>query len=218
VFTADGEGDVGDLFAVRVSGGAVYPVTYTRLHETGPALSPSGIMLAYLRGGGVGDTGDDRVVVMNLLNGAERILYHATPGQEPLAVAWHPGEPVLYISTTGGILQAAAPPATSPVRQAQDQAVADSALSILLGSPPFASVTFCSTGVSLCVRSNTGDAQPLGENVDEAMRWGGDSLAYFSNGSLHIRPLGSGRSRRLRWSDAPPNPRKATVSLVTGDD
>ena len=42
IFAADGEDAAGDLFAVRTNGGAVYPVTYTRLHETAPAFIETG--------------------------------------------------------------------------------------------------------------------------------------------------------------------------------
>jgi len=218
VFVGDGEGGRGDLYAVKADGGRVYPVTYTRLHETRPALSPDGVMLAFLRGRRAGDSTDYRVVVMNLLNGAEREVFTAEEGRAPLNLGWHPTSPLLYIATTGGVLQATVPPEPLTVTAAAERAVADSALSVLLGSPAFARVAPCATGAGMCVVPRSGSEQLITEDAADIVRWGGDSLAYVTGGGarLRIRPLGGGRSRDLRWVDPPAHPRLPTVFNVGG--
>lgn len=215
VFVGDGEGGRGDLYAVKADGGRVYPVTYTRLHETRPALSPDGVMLAFLRGRRAGDSTDYRVVVMNLLNGAERVLFTAESGRAPVTIGWHLTSPLLYIATTGGVLQATVPPGPLTVTAAADSAVADSALSVLLGRPAFARVAPCASGAGagMCVVTRSGSEQQITEDPADIVRWGGDSLAYVTGGGtrLRIRSLGGGRSRDLRWVDPPANPRLPTV-------
>ena len=69
VFVATGEAGVGDLFAVRADGGTTFPITYTRVREMAPALSPLGTDVAFIREGVRDDRSSRRVVVMNLLNG-----------------------------------------------------------------------------------------------------------------------------------------------------
>jgi len=211
VFVGDGEGDQGDLYAVKAGGGSVYPVTYTRLHETRPALSPDGVMLAFLRGRRAGDSTDYRVVVMNLLNGAERVVFTGEEDRAPVALGWHPSDRVLYVSTTGGVLEATVPPGPLTVTAAADSAVADSSLSVLLGRPVFGRVSPCSTGAGMCVVPWSGSEQLITEDAADIVPWGGDSLAYVTGTRFRIRPLGGGRSRDLRWVDPPANPRLPTV-------
>jgi hypothetical protein len=216
VFVGDGEGDQGDLYAVKADGGSVYPVTYTRLHETRPALSPNGVMLAFLRGRRAGDSTDYRVVVMNLLNGAERVVFTGEEGRAPVTLGWHPSNSILYVATTGGVLEATLPPAPLTVTSAADSAVADSSLSVLLGRPVFARVAPCSTGVGMCVVPRSGSEQPITEDAADIIGWGGDSLAYVTGTRLTVRPLAGGRSRDLRWVDPPANARLPTVFLHRG--
>ena len=211
VFVGDGEGGQGDLYAVKADGGSVYPVTYTRLHETMPALSPDGVMLAFLRGRRAGDSTDYRVVVMNLLNGAERVLLIGEEHRAPVTLGWHPTNPVLYVATTGGVLEATVPPEPLTIAAAADSTVADSSLSVLLGNPAFARVAPCSTGVGMCVVTRSGSEQKITEDAADITRWGGDSLAYVTGTRFMVRPLGGGRSRNLRWVDPPANVRFPTV-------
>jgi len=216
VFVGDGEGGQGDLYAVKADGGSVFPVTYTRLHETMPALSPDGVMLAFLRGRRAGDSTDYRVVVMNLLNGAERVLLTGGKDRAPVSLGWHPTDPVLYVATTGGVFEASVPPGPLTITAASDSAVADSSLSVLLGSPAFARVASCSTGAGMCVVPRSGSEQPITEDEADVVRWGGDSLAYVTGTRLMVRPLGGGRSRNLRWVDPPANVRYPTVFVIGG--
>jgi hypothetical protein len=218
VFVGDGEGGQGDLYAVKADGGSVFPVTYTRLHETMPALSPDGVMLAFLRGRRAGDSTDYRVVVMNLLNGAERVLLTGEERRAPVTLGWHPTDPVLYIATTGGVLEASVPPGPLTVAAAADSALADSSLSILLGTPVFARVAPCSANAGTCVVPRSGTEQLITEDATDIVRWGGDSLAYVSGARFIVRPLGGGRSRNLRWVDPPANARFPTVFEIGEDE
>jgi hypothetical protein len=211
VFVGDGEGGLGDLYAVKADGGSVYPVTYTRLHETRPALSPNGAMVAFLRGRRAGDSTDYRVVVMNLLNGAERVVFTGEEDRAPVSLGWHRSNSMLYVATTGGVLEATLPPEPLTITPAVDSAVADSSVSILLGSPAFARVAPCSTGVGVCFVPRLGQEQPIAEATTGIARWGGDSVAYVTGTRFSVRPLGGGRSRALRWVDPPANARLPTV-------
>ena len=85
IFVAAGEAGVGDLFAVRADGGTT-SIAYTRVREMAPALSPAGTDIAFIREGVRDDPSSRRVVVMNLLNGAERVIPAADA--PPEAVAW----------------------------------------------------------------------------------------------------------------------------------
>ncbi len=91
VFVADGEDGLGDLFAARSEGGPVYPVTFTRLHETMPILAPDGTALAFLRTRQPADSADYRVVVLNLMDGAERTLFSASEGGSIRHIGWNHG-------------------------------------------------------------------------------------------------------------------------------
>lgn len=218
IFVAEGEGGQGDLFAVAAAGGSVYPVTYTRLNETGPVLSADGSMLAYLRSRSAGDSSDTRVVVMNLLNGAERVLFVAQPGRIPLRVGWHVDAPLLFIETSGGVLEATLPPADLVVYPTADHASATAALSLLLGRPAFAKVVPCSDASGLCVAPlGGGGEEPLGASVSAVASWGADSLIYLSGGEIMVRPMAGGRSRAVRWVDPPGNPSQFT-GFVPGID
>ena len=214
IFAADGEGGQGDLFAVAGAGGSIFPVTYTRLHESGPALSPDGTMLAFLRSRTAGDSADTRVVVMNLLNGAERVLFTSRPGRIPLKVGWYAAAPVLFIGTSGGVLEATLPPADLVVYPTANHTVATAALRVLLGSPAFAEVVPCDEQPGLCVAPLVGGGEEsLGPDVSAAVPWGPDSLAYLSGGQLLVRPLAAGRSRVVNWVDPPDDPRQLTGFL-----
>ncbi len=105
VFVATGEAGVSDLFAVRADGGTTFPITYTRVREMAPALSPTGTDLAFIREGVRDDPSSRHVVVMNLLNGAERVIRPVdTP---PDAVAWSDDATQLFVRAGSATLVAA---------------------------------------------------------------------------------------------------------------
>jgi len=211
VFEAAGEDGQGDLYASPAAGGPSFPVTFSRAHETAPALSPDGTMLAYLRAPRATDSAAYRVWIMNLLNGAERELPVSSVGA-PRRVAWSRDGQRVFVRTSGGDLVAAAPPASPSVEPVTGslQGAADSALQVVLGDPPFAVVTSCAGGVGLCVPSDSGAVQVLDPEGRDAFAWGPDSVGYFVGSDIEVRPLGGGATRRLNWTRAPDRPKTAT--------
>ena len=213
VFVASGEGGVGELYAVRTSGGSIYPLTYTRLDESRPALSPDGVELAFIRARTTTDSADDEVVLMNLLSGAERTLL--LPAEHvPSRIGWSLDGQALFVETSRGIIRSTVPPAEPILVEigASETAKADSALGVQLGSPVIALVTMCrSQRDQLCVRTAAGQEQPLESQARDALRWGADSLGYLAGDALIVRPLGGGAGREVRWTDLPAGPRQPTM-------
>ena len=211
VFEATGEDGQGDLYATPSSGGPAFPITFSRAHETGPALSPDGTMLAYLRAARETDSAGYRVWIMNLLSGAERELPESPVGV-PRLVAWSRDGRRVFVRTTAGDLVAAAPPASSSLEPATGalQAVADSAFHVILGDPPFATVGACPQGPGLCVPSDSGSVQLLSSTGRDPFTWSSDSVGYFVGNEIEIRPLAGGTTRRLRWAKSPDHPKTAT--------
>jgi len=212
VFVADGPDGRGDLFAVRGDGGRLIQVTFTPVAEAAPALSPDGVLVAFLRGRGAADTLPRDLWVLNLLSGAEREV--TLPADvRPSRVAWSPDARTLYLETSRGRWRAAAPPARpepGPVPPAES-ARADSALAVVLGEPAFARVEACGAGQrGICARTADGTTtvDSLGHS---AARWGGDSVGYFIGDALVVRPLGPGRTRGINFErHTPRRPRSLT--------
>lgn len=209
VFVAAGEAGVGDLFAVRAGGGTTFPITYTRIRELAPSLSPTGTALAFLREAASDNLSSRQVVVMNLLNGGERVLLRSdTPAE---AVAWSADGTLLYIRTPSGMLTAAAPPAEPAIRSLDSlEAVpADSAFAVLLGTPAFARAVECPGG-GVCVLAADGERSVLAADGRDAVRWGSDSVGYFVGAEFVVRPLGPGRTRELKLTPPRLDPREVT--------
>jgi len=209
VFTATGEGGVGDLFAVRADGGATFPITYTRVREMAPALSPTGTTLAFIREGVRDDASSRRVVVMNLLNGAERIVPAADA--PPDAVAWSADAALLYIRIGSATFVSAAPPAKPDLRRLDSLEAlhADSAFAVLVGTPAFAEVVECPEG-GVCVQQGGGERTLFSADGSGPVRWGSDSVGYFVGSAFFVRPLGPGRMRELRLTPPRIDPRQMT--------
>jgi hypothetical protein len=211
-FAADGEAGAGDLFASALVGGTPYQVTFTRLDERLPALSPDGVMLAFVRARAVGGTGAADLVVMNLLNGAERRRRLALAGGAD-ALAWSPDGATLYARRGDAIFTMPAPPAEgelAPVPPAAALA-ADSAFRVLLGQPPVGEAMPCPDGPGVCARLGTAPPVVLSPVAAFPIRWLGDSIAYLERGEWTIRPLGGGATRILRWTRPVANPRSVSV-------
>lgn len=211
VFVAAGEGGGGDLFASSAGGGPVYPVSYTRVDESGPALSPDGVSLAFIRSRSTADSLTHAVWVMNLLSGEERALPPAEPGSRPMRIGWSKDGKTIYVRTDQGIDAAHAPPSAPEPRALRgDTAAADSALSVWVGEPVFAGVRPCPSEDALCVFPGAGPPQAIAPGSHDPVRWGRDSLGYFVGADLYVRPLGPGAQRRLTWSPPPVRPREPT--------
>jgi hypothetical protein len=199
VFVADGEADVGDLFASKPAGGAVYQITFTRVDERLPALSPDGTMLAFLRARAPGSVTRQVLVVMNLLNGAEqRVDLEAS---FPSAIAWSRDGRRLYLRAGDSLLGTPTPPAPFALGLVPDaeRPTADSLLSVLLGDPPLAEAFPCD-GTGVCARFGDGTRQTIAAAATDPTRWMGDSILYREAGEWVIRPLAGGRPRVLRLS------------------
>ncbi len=196
IFVADGEEGNGDLFAVPASGGTAFQVTFTRVDESRPALSPDGSVVAFARGGFQADA-PVSVALLNLVNGGERRI-DLPQGAGVQRISWSADGTEIFIRTGAGTFASAAPPA-SPLLHAvpaSDATIADSALTVLLGDPPFATAGPCSAGQGLCALGGSSETLLDPEGRDP-LRWGGDSVAFFVDNSLVVRPLGAGRVRRV---------------------
>ncbi len=192
---AAGESGRDDIYVVRPDDGTVVPLTYTRWGEAHPALSPDGVMLAFVRYS-IDET-ELRVVVMNLLNGNERVVWGPV-GEAISGLGWADAGLIAAATASGPLLLTAPPAAPRAIRPVGDEAArADSSLHVLLGDPPFARVVECENADELCVLTANGVSQPLQAGASVPLRWGPDSLAYLLGETIEIRPLGPGRSRSL---------------------
>jgi hypothetical protein len=209
VFDADGENGEGDLYLGSASGGKIFRVTFTRVHESSPALSPDGIMLAFIRGSHATDSAGHRVWVMNLLNGAERETPELGEGGFPQRLGWSADGRTIFVKTSRGDYRISAPP-SAPEPKSIDPAlepVADTMLGVPLGTPIMALAQPCDSG--LCAMTGAG-SQLLTATGRDPLRWGTDSVGYWAGAAIQVRPLGGGTTREVRWSGVPSNPRTAT--------
>ena len=209
VYTADGEDGKGDLFASPPQGGKPFQITFTRVDERAPALSPDGSILAFLRSRTAEDTSGVSLVLFNLVNGAERRT-GVPPGAS--ALTWSNNGSYLLVRTPSGILSTAAPPkplALLPVPES-DRSRADSLFRVILGDPPVGEAVTCGWGAGVCARLSNGDSVTLSEKGSSPMRWGDDSVAYVEGGAFAVRPLAGGRIRTVRWTEQARNPRGLT--------
>jgi hypothetical protein len=209
-----GSGMSGDLYAVRGQGGPVFPITFTPVAELRPALAPDGASVAFLRGVSLRDSTPATLWVMNLLNGAEEEVPLPSDAGTPERVAWSEDGSALVIRTSNGIYRSAAPPEDTDPQPVppEERAPAESTLAVLLGDPVFARVIRCDRRAEdLCVVPRRGRPGILAQAARDPVRWGTDSVAFFTTGELlQVRPLARGRPRLLHLSDPPPRPRQPT--------
>jgi len=187
-----------DLFATLPGGGEVHRLTFTSMVESSPHLSPRGDVVAFLRHGTGSGREQGELVVMNLLNGAERHLDVPDSAGTLRNVAWSDDEQHLYLLTDTGRWLVDAPPIAPNARRVPPErlAAADSALDTWLGTPRFAHVEPCATG-GLCIAGPSGEPRELSATGTAATRWGSDSVAWLEGDQIVIRPLGPGPMRRL---------------------
>jgi hypothetical protein len=199
VVVAEGEGGLGDLYALPASGGAPLQITFSRVDESGPALTTDGSVIAFIRRGQ--KTGTQPVVVlMNLLNGAEHRI-ELPQGSAPVRVAWSNDQTRLFVRTASGVYGLEAPPRPTDLTPVgpTDSSAADSALAVVLGDPPFARATPCRSGTGICAESDSGESVIDSAGADPA-RCGPDSVAFVVHNELQILPLGGGHLREVRPS------------------
>jgi hypothetical protein len=214
-----GEGGDGqtDLFVGSPGGGAVARLTFTRDREFAPALHPSGLTVAFLRRAAAADR-PVWLVVLNLLNAAEREVELPAQLGDPERLAWSRDGQSLWVRGTGGTALTPAPPAPfglAPLAADDPRmADADTALSLELGRPPIGKVVACPTADTAagrwCAALTDGTFQPLGALVRDPFAWGTDSLGYFEGDRLMVRSLAGGRPRPVAWSGVPLNLRQAS--------
>jgi hypothetical protein len=212
LFVADGEDGLGDLFAAAPVGAQSFQLTFTRLDERAPSLSPDGVMVAFLRSRAPGDS-TAAVVIMNLVNGAERLLSDVG---EVRALAWSRDGARLFLRTPSGIRAVPAPPAASAISkvEAGEHAIADSAFKILLGDPPVGEAVACEQG-GICALLPSGLSVLSADGTSPA-RWGSDSLIYAAGNELIVRPLGGGANRMIKFTGNLRNPRGVTLFPAGG--
>jgi hypothetical protein len=207
-----------DLFAAPADGGTMARVTFNRLQEQVPRLSGSGTLLVFLRSSPVETTdAEPEIVVLDLRSMAERRARLPRESGHAVAVAWLSGDTAIAVRTDGAIWSRAAPPASARFTRLTgvDSARADSALSVLLGDPPRATVVDCEGGSGVCVRTEPGETSILDSTATAPLRWGADSIAYLRGGSLTVRPLAGGRARVPSWQSAVTRFRELTYHAGT---
>ena len=207
-----GSGLGGDLYAVRAAGGPAYQITYTTVAELRPALSPDGAEVAFFRGQTLRDSTPATLWVLNLLNGADRELRLPKDAGLLERVGWSSEGNALLVKTSKDLYRVEAPPAKPNARSvpAGERAAAESSLAVLLGDPVFARVVPCPQAEDLCVIPRKGRPGILAQAATDPVRWGNDSVAFFTGELLQIRPLAKGRPRLLHWSEVPARPRQVT--------
>ena len=214
VFVADAPDGRGDLWAMHTGGGESVQLTFSLPAESGPALSPDGDVIAFLRARSSADTVHRRVWLMNLLNGAEREMELPEGAGAPTEVAWR-GRGALLVRTSDGTWLLDAPPAPSePRRVAPAEASrADSAFAVHVGDPPFGRITACADGAGLCVVDGAGQVSSLAPGGRDPVAFGADSVGYLEGSELVVRPIGPGRARRARLPTRLENAREFTAFL-----
>lgn len=219
IFVAEGRDGVTDLFAATPAGGTAWQLTFSRPPERLPRLGPDGTTLAFLR---ELPGGDAELVIMNLLNGAERTTLVPDESRPVTAIGWDGDGSRIFLRGARQVIATPAPPARltlTPVDQAE-RALADSALAVLIGDPPLARVVDCEagdvlarTGRTLCTEDVDGMQHLLVAGAEDPFRWGTDSMAWRSGSAVVVRPLAGGRSRQIEWTAPPTGVREVTVFI-----
>ena len=213
VFIGEGVDGNTDLFVVPASGGSIMQLTFTPLHESMPRLNTRGDIVAFLRARDSAATTPTEVVIMNMLNGAERALDLPDGAGRATAIAWGPDSNSLYVRSATGRWRMATPPAPplSVEARGSEAITADSVFELWVGEPRFARVIPCAGGGVCAVgpRVETTVLSPLGR---DPLRWGADSVAWFEGDGMVIRGIGPGTVRRMLWKRPPAHPRDGSYS------
>lgn len=189
-----------DLFAAPAGGGAFVRLTFTRSEERLPRLSPEGTAVAFVRREGGAANPRWTLVVLDLLTTAERRAPLPPGTAAPVRTGWAKDGSAVVLAG-GYFILAPEQDSLTAVTPAQ-QSAADSATRELLGDPPAAMIGECADG-ALCITAANGDTTRLGPGDTGAIRWGGDSLGYFTPRGFEVRPLSTGASRLPEWSGKP---------------
>ena len=196
----EGSDSMTDLFAAPAGGGAFLRLTFTRAEERLPRLSPEGTSVVFVRREGNGENPRWTLVVLNLLTTAEHSAPLPPGSDPPVRTGWARDGSAVVLA--GGYFALAPEQDSLTLVPPAQQSAADSATRELLGDPPAAMVGECAGG-ELCITAANGDTTRLGSGDTGAIRWGSDSLGYFTPRGFEVRPLSTGSSRRPDWSDKP---------------
>lgn len=213
-FVADGPDGSADIYAGLPAGGELSRITFTPVDESHPALTPEGDMIAFLRHPPPAAMATPRLVVMNLLNGAERTIEASATAGPVEALAWQ-GDRTALLMRSAGVTWRIPFPASAgiPERLAgAERAAADSILDVILGTPPFARAMPCEGGDGICVIGPSGIPAVVSAEGRDPFRWGTDSLAWFEDGHVVARPLGPGAPRIIGWQETPANMRMGSYA------
>lgn len=216
VFVGEGVDGHTDLFVVPASGGSIAQLTFTPLQESMPRINVRGDAVAFLRSRDTTATTRNEVILMNLLNGAERALSLPDGAGRATVIAWSPDGSSLYVRTANGTWQLStppAPPSATPVRGAAF-VTADSVFELWVGEPRFARIIPCASG-GICVVGPRVDTTVLSVQGRDPLRWGEDSVAWFEGEGMVIRGIGPGIVRRMLWKRPPAHPRDGSYRGVT---
>jgi len=190
VVVAEGEGGVGDLYALPPGGGVPLQITFSRVDESHPALTSDGSVIAFIRAGQKAST-QPIVVLMNLLNGAERKI-ELPAGAVPERISWSPDQTRIFVRSAKGVF-----------------------VIVMLGDPAFAVAGVCRRGSGLCAESDSGESMIDSAGTDP-VRWGPDSVAYMSHGELTVLSLSGGHTRDVRPSRVLPGIKQPTYAAGPG--
>src|SRR6185312_12444453 len=129
--------------------------------------------------------------VLNLWNGADRELRLPKDSGLLERVAWSSDGIALLVKTSKDLYRVEAPPAKPNAKSIPpgERAAAESSLAVLLGDPVFARVVPCPQAEDLCVIPRSGRPGILAQAATDPVRWGNDSVAFFTGELLQIRPL-----------------------------
>lgn len=213
VFVAEGRDGRTDIFAGLPAGGELSRITFTPVEESHPALTPLGDAIAFIRHPPPSAMAIPRLVVVNLLNGAER-TFEGTPLAGGVGgLAWSPDQDGLLLRSGSATWRIAFPfDGGDPVRlEGAARAAADSLIDVYLGTPAFARATACDGG-GVCVVGPSGEPTVLSRPGRDPFRWGSDSVAWFEDDRLMVRPLGPGAARTITWQVMPANMRQGSYA------
>lgn len=216
IFVGEGIDGHTDLFVVPASGGSIAQLTFTPLSESMPRINARGDVVAFIRARDTAATAVNEVVVMNLLNGAERAIPLPDGAGHITAIAWGPDDGALYLRSDHGTWRASTPPAPPKVVAATGTEFvrADSVFELWVGEPRFARLFACPAG-GVCAAGLRVDTTVLSERGSDPLRWGSDSVAWFEDGGMVVRGIGPGTVRRILWKQPPAHPRDGSYGGIT---
>ncbi|MHB1330121.1 MAG: TolB family protein [Gemmatimonadales bacterium] len=208
-----GEGKDGstDLFAVPAAGGTFRQLTFTRVAEGLPRVSPAASLVAFTR---MRDSLTSDVVVMHLRHGTEQRGSLGDDAGTIEALGWSSGSDTVVVRTDRGVWSAAIGSKLTFQRAAAEAADRlDSLTYEWVGDDRFGAIRPCQKAdqpLQPCVITAAGDTTLLGTDITSPIRWGSDALAYFRGKNFEVRPLAGGHARVPTWVSAPGNPRQPT--------